>query len=292
MGRQSADAIWKDMQARGIEFVFAQFVDMYARPSAKLVPVGSREAFDGLLEDGAGFAGLRRRRDRPGAERSRHRGDPRSRELHARPLAVEPRALRLRRHGRGRGVAVLPAHDPPARARAGEGEGLRVPDGARARVLPRHAARRRLDRDRRPLRHAREALLRHGRPHAALRLPDDGLALLQRARVGELRERPRGRERPVRAELHLRRRARLVRPRDLLPLHGAHPGGAGGDDRDVHAEAVLAPDRERLPLPHVALGRRHESVPRRVGSRAGSGSRTRRTASSAGCARTRARTAA
>src|SRR5262249_61981897 len=57
-GTASADAIWKDMQARGVEFVFAQFVDMYARPSAKLVPVGSREAFDGLLEEGAGFAGF------------------------------------------------------------------------------------------------------------------------------------------------------------------------------------------------------------------------------------------
>ena len=31
---------------------------MYARPSAKLVPVGSREAFDGLLAEGAGFAGF------------------------------------------------------------------------------------------------------------------------------------------------------------------------------------------------------------------------------------------
>ena len=57
-GTAAADAIWKDMQTRGVEFVFAQFVDMYARPSAKLVPVGSREAFDGLLEDGAGFAGF------------------------------------------------------------------------------------------------------------------------------------------------------------------------------------------------------------------------------------------
>ncbi|MGI8885658.1 MAG: type III glutamate--ammonia ligase, partial [Gaiellaceae bacterium] len=54
----SADAVWQDMQTRGVEFVFAQFVDMYARPSAKLVPVDSREAFDGLLEDGAGFAGF------------------------------------------------------------------------------------------------------------------------------------------------------------------------------------------------------------------------------------------
>jgi glutamine synthetase len=54
----TADAVWKQMEERGIEFVFAQFVDMYARPSAKLVPVGSREAFDGLLADGAGFAGF------------------------------------------------------------------------------------------------------------------------------------------------------------------------------------------------------------------------------------------
>src|SRR5262245_14521229 len=54
----TADAVWKDMQSRGVEFVFAQFVDMYARPSAKLVPVPSREAFDGLLEEGAGFAGF------------------------------------------------------------------------------------------------------------------------------------------------------------------------------------------------------------------------------------------
>ncbi|MDQ3086664.1 MAG: type III glutamate--ammonia ligase, partial [Actinomycetota bacterium] len=54
----SADTVWQDMQARGVEFVFAQFVDMYARPSAKLVPVDSREAFDGLVTDGAGFAGF------------------------------------------------------------------------------------------------------------------------------------------------------------------------------------------------------------------------------------------
>jgi glutamine synthetase len=39
----------------GIEFVFAQFVDMYGKPSAKLVPVTH---LDGLFEDGAGFAGF------------------------------------------------------------------------------------------------------------------------------------------------------------------------------------------------------------------------------------------
>jgi len=54
----SADSVWKQMQARGVEFVFAQFVDMYARPSAKLVPVRSRDDFDGILVEGAGFAGF------------------------------------------------------------------------------------------------------------------------------------------------------------------------------------------------------------------------------------------
>jgi glutamine synthetase len=54
----SADSVWSQMQDRGVEFVFAQFVDMYARPSAKLVPIRSREDFDGILAEGAGFAGF------------------------------------------------------------------------------------------------------------------------------------------------------------------------------------------------------------------------------------------
>jgi glutamine synthetase len=38
-----------------IEFLFAQFVDMHGKPNAKLVPA---RLFDGLMEDGAGFAGF------------------------------------------------------------------------------------------------------------------------------------------------------------------------------------------------------------------------------------------
>ena len=53
-----ADTVWQEMDERGVEFVFAQFVDLYARPSAKLVPVRSRDDFDGLLAEGAGFAGF------------------------------------------------------------------------------------------------------------------------------------------------------------------------------------------------------------------------------------------
>lgn len=42
-------------KADGIEFLFAQFVDMHGKPSAKLVPA---ERIDMLFDDGAGFAGF------------------------------------------------------------------------------------------------------------------------------------------------------------------------------------------------------------------------------------------
>ena len=43
------------IRAHGIEFLFAQFVDMHGKPNAKLVPASH---FDDLLSDGAGFAGF------------------------------------------------------------------------------------------------------------------------------------------------------------------------------------------------------------------------------------------
>ena len=64
-----------------------------------------------------------------------------------------------------------------------------------------------------------------------------------------------------------------------------------GRDRDLHAEAVHDPDRQRLPLPHVALEGRRQRLPRRVRRRAGSASRRRRTTSSAASRRTPAPTA-
>jgi len=51
----SLDDIRRDADERGIEFYFAQFVDMYARPSAKLIPA---EHLEDLVTDGAGFAGF------------------------------------------------------------------------------------------------------------------------------------------------------------------------------------------------------------------------------------------
>src|SRR5471030_2140262 len=55
----TAEPSIEDIRARseelGVEFYFAQFVDMYARPSAKLVPAAY---LDDLVTDGAGFAGF------------------------------------------------------------------------------------------------------------------------------------------------------------------------------------------------------------------------------------------
>ena len=51
----SVEDIRRQSEERGIEFYFAQFVDMYARQSAKLVPAAN---LDDLVTDGAGFAGF------------------------------------------------------------------------------------------------------------------------------------------------------------------------------------------------------------------------------------------
>jgi glutamine synthetase len=53
--RPTVDEIRRISEERGIEFYFAQFVDMYARPSAKLVPAAN---LDDLVSEGAGFAGF------------------------------------------------------------------------------------------------------------------------------------------------------------------------------------------------------------------------------------------
>jgi glutamine synthetase len=52
---QNADDARRIVKDAGVEFLFAQFVDMHGKPSAKLVPA---HHLDDLLEDGAGFAGF------------------------------------------------------------------------------------------------------------------------------------------------------------------------------------------------------------------------------------------
>ena len=52
---RNEDDVRKIVQDNGIEFLFAQFVDMHGKPSAKLVPA---HHLDDLLTEGAGFAGF------------------------------------------------------------------------------------------------------------------------------------------------------------------------------------------------------------------------------------------
>ena len=150
-------------QRRGIEFFFAQFVDMYGRPSAKLVPV----ARPGRPRRATGRAS---RGSRP-ARSARCPRDPDiaaipDPQLHARAVAAGRRAVRLRRHGRGRAVAVLPAHDPAQTCSRGARElGYEFKIGIELEYFLVRSART-VDRDRRQVRHAREALLRHGGPDA------------------------------------------------------------------------------------------------------------------------------
>ena len=256
---------------RGIEFFFAQFVDLYGRPSAKLVPAAH---LDDLVAEGAGFAGF------AAGEIGQAPSDP---DIAAMPdldsFTPVPWQPNLARFAcditvEGEPWPYCPRTILRNAARAGEGARLRVQARASSSSTSSSAgattARSRSPT--RPTRSRSPATTSAGLTRQ-LRLPHHGLEVLQRARLGQLRERPRGRERPVRAELHLRRRARQLRPRDLLPLHGAHARRAARDDRDVHAEAVHAPDRQRLPLPHVALARRRERASSTRPTRAGSGSR-------------------
>ncbi|HWC09046.1 MAG TPA: hypothetical protein VG458_08340, partial [Solirubrobacterales bacterium] len=51
----TADDVRSLIAEQGVRYLFAQFVDMHGKPSAKLVPVSH---LDDLFEDGAGFAGF------------------------------------------------------------------------------------------------------------------------------------------------------------------------------------------------------------------------------------------
>ena len=187
----------------------------------------ARASLDDLVEDGAGFAGF------AAGEIGQVPSDP---DIAAipdlasfTPVPWQPNLARFACDVtvEGEEWPYCPRTILRRQLAQARGAGLRVQDRARARVLPR-ARSATTARSRSPTRSTRSrspATTCAGLTRQ-LRLPDDGLALLQRARLGQLRERPRGRERPVRAELHLRRRARQLRPRDLLPLHGAHARGA------------------------------------------------------------------
>ena len=98
-----------------------------------------------------------------------------------------------------------------------------------------------------------QALLRPAGADAALRGDQGDLRRHDRARLGALPERSRGRERPVRDELGLRRLPEDRRPARVLQVHGQVDRREARAARDVHAEAVHQPHRQRLPRARVAV---------------------------------------
>ena len=206
----SADDVKSYIKDNDIEFLFAQFVDMHGKPNAKLVPA---RHFDGLMADGAGFAGF------AAGDIGQFPHDP--------DMAAMPDV---------RSFTPLPWKPGVARFACD----VHV-EGEEWPYCPRTILRRQLDRARElgyefmigaeleyflvrekedgaieladPLDTPRPALLRHARPDAQPRLHVAGRRATSPTRLGQLRERPRGRERAVRAELRVRRRADDGRPR-------------------------------------------------------------------------------
>ena len=130
---QNADDVRRIVKDKGIEFLFAQFVDMHGKPSAKLVPA---HHLDDLLTEGAGFAGFAAGDIGQGPDDPDMIAMPDPTTLTILPWRPHGGAVRLRRHRRGRGVALLPAHDPAPRAGAGRRARLGAQGRRRARVLP------------------------------------------------------------------------------------------------------------------------------------------------------------
>ena len=214
----SVEDVGATSRENGVEFLFAQFVDMHGKPNAKLVPAQPARRPD---EDGAGFAGFAAGDDRPGAAPSRPRGDAGRGELHAAAVAAERRAARVRRVRRGRAVAVLPAHDPAppgrARPRARATSSCSAPSwstssSACARTATIELADE-LDTLAQPCYDMR-ALTRN------LDFVSEVARNLTSLGWNNYATDHEDGERAVRAELRLRRRADDLRPGDLLPLHG------------------------------------------------------------------------
>ena len=202
----------------GVEFLFAQFVDMHGKPNAKLVPA---RHLDDLIEEGAGFAGFAAGAigQTPHAPTSRRCPTCGS----FTPLPWKPDLARFAcdvtsRARRGR---TARARSCAASSSARRELGFEFKIGVELEFFLVRERDGRLDRARRPARHARAALLRHARPHAQLRLHDRPC----RATCNELgwdnyandHEDANGQ---FESNFDYADALITLRPRDLLPLHG------------------------------------------------------------------------
>ena len=171
----------------------------------------------------SGLRRFRRRPDGPGPLQSRHPGPARSGVVHPAAVAAERGRDAVRPDGGRRAVAVRAPGDPApstgSRSRAQPGAQVR----RGGRVLAGGAQRGRLaggcGRPRQP----DSAVLRRPGAHPDAAPPGGGVEEPRCDGLGQLRQRPRRRQRAVRAELAVLRRPDHRRPADLVPADGAHP---------------------------------------------------------------------
>ena len=262
----TVDDIRKESEKRGIDFYFAQFVDMYARPSAKLVPAAN---LDDLVSDGAGFAGF------AAGEIGQFPSDP--------DIAAIPDL-----------ASFTPVPWEPTVARFACD--IHV-DGEEWAYDPRTILRREIEKARTKGFDFRMGLELE---YFLVELNDDGS--IQLADALDTLEKPcydlNGLSRHYDFLTTVSRYVndlgwgnyandhedangqfeqnfqyadaltscdRAIFFRYMVHQLAERKGRDEGKNhpRHLHAEAVHQPDRERLPLPHVALGRRHEPLPRR-----------------------------
>ena len=261
----TADSVWQDMEARGVEFVFAQFVDMYARPSAKLVPVGSREAFDGLLEEGAGFAGF------AAGEIGQVPSDP---DIAAIPdLASYTPVPWQQNLARFACDVTVEGEDWPY-----------CPRTILRRVLARAAEKgfefkMGLELEYFLVQQREDGSIEVADAYDTLEKPCYDMAGLTRRYdfLTQVSKNCNGLGWGNYANDHEDANGQFEQnftyadaltscDRAIFFRYMVHTLAEQAEphDRDLHAEAVQRPDRQRLPLPHVALGRRHQPLPRRV----------------------------
>ncbi len=179
------------------------------------------QAVDSLLADGAGFAGFAAGPMGQVPVVARHPGHARPQLLHACTLAARPRHLPVRPpRARASPGPSRPGSSCVARSSGCRDTGCTLKVGAEAEYF---LVRRTADgghRSGRPPGPLGHALLRRPGPDPDVRPPHDGVAPHERARLGQLRQRPRGRQRAVRAELPLRRSPDHRGSGDRVPLHG------------------------------------------------------------------------
>ena len=234
-------------------YVLAQFVDIHGAAKAKAVPV---EHYDMVVGDGAGFAGFRGVGTGHGTARARTswasatpttsatcrgcRGLPASRATVTSTASRIPTDSRVTlknqlRRFTERGYTLYTGIEPEFMLLQ------RTPDG---KLAP-------FDRDR----HRGQALLRLQGPGARQRHSRRSVAPSACCRCRRLSDRSRGRERPVRNQLHLRRCVEVRRQHDPVQDGRERDRQETRRHRDLHAQAVLEPDGHRRALSPV---HRHE----------------------------------